>query len=79
MTPGCLCCCLLQVVCGNRAGAITILLDYNGKAGHKAEDLHGEQRPTHVVQSLLDVVDLLQTHYQVQPATNPHGVVVPMQ
>ena len=39
-----------DIVSGNRAGAVTILLDYEGKAGlNSTEQFEGEMRPTHVV------------------------------
>lgn len=65
-----------DIVCGNRAGSVTILLDYNAKEGHSMDRLQGEQRPTHIVTSLLDIVHLLQQHYVLSPASNPHNVVV---
>ena len=38
-----------DIVCGNRAGAVTVLLDYEGKDGWMREQLEGEQQPTHIV------------------------------
>jgi len=38
-----------DVVCGNRAGAVTVLLDYQGKAGLTNEQFEGEMKPLHVV------------------------------
>ena len=38
-----------DIVSGNRAGAVTILLDYEGKAGLTSKQFEGEMQPTHVV------------------------------
>lgn len=36
----------------NRAGAVTVLLDYEGKDGWVREQLEGEQQPTHIVSAV---------------------------
>ena len=53
----------MQVVAGNRAGAITILLDM---VGAHEDKLEGELKPTHVVKSLSDIAGLMQAHYDLQ-------------
>lgn len=52
---------------GNRAGAVTILLDYQASAGLLAEHFEGDCRPHHVVTSLEAVLQVLQDHYQLAP------------
>eukprot|EP00195_Chlamydomonas_chlamydogama_P012668 CAMPEP_0202910922 /NCGR_PEP_ID=MMETSP1392-20130828/53463_1 /ASSEMBLY_ACC=CAM_ASM_000868 /TAXON_ID=225041 /ORGANISM="Chlamydomonas chlamydogama, Strain SAG 11-48b" /LENGTH=228 /DNA_ID=CAMNT_0049601211 /DNA_START=82 /DNA_END=768 /DNA_ORIENTATION=+ len=64
-----------DVVCGNRAGSITVLLDYQGRAAYTAEQFEGEQRPHHVVTSLADIMTILSTQYSVQAPPHPHNVV----
>ncbi|EFJ41688.1 hypothetical protein VOLCADRAFT_84005 [Volvox carteri f. nagariensis] len=54
-----------DVVSGNRAGAITVLLDHAARRG--PESFSGERRPTHVVGSLTDLQDLLETSYTLLP------------
>lgn len=80
-----LCCngarCVAQIVCGNRAGALTVLLDLNGSAGHRnsaaAGGLEGELLPTHVVHSLTELTQLLSEpcRYVLAPPPNPHAAV----
>eukprot|EP00199_Chlamydomonas_sp_CCMP681_P005675 CAMPEP_0119103936 /NCGR_PEP_ID=MMETSP1180-20130426/2272_1 /TAXON_ID=3052 ORGANISM="Chlamydomonas cf sp, Strain CCMP681" /NCGR_SAMPLE_ID=MMETSP1180 /ASSEMBLY_ACC=CAM_ASM_000741 /LENGTH=240 /DNA_ID=CAMNT_0007088561 /DNA_START=114 /DNA_END=836 /DNA_ORIENTATION=- len=67
-----------DIVSGNRAGAVTILIDYNGMNGYRQETLIGERRPTHVVHSLGELQVLLTTQYTLQPPPNPHAAVMPM-
>ena len=55
---------LPQVVCGNRAGALTILLDHTHGP---PEVLEGEMRPTHVVRSLPELTSLIQREYRLLP------------
>jgi len=66
-----------DVVCGNRAGTITVLLDFERRNGYTVDQFSGEERPTHVVSSLTDVAVLLREHYELQPAAAPHGLVLP--
>lgn len=54
-----------QVVCGNRAGCRTVLLDQEGRWA--AGELQGEQRPTHTIRSMADLKPLLQKHYELRP------------
>lgn len=55
-----------DVVCGNRAGAVTILLDTEGRYSGP-ESLQGECRPTVVAKSLSEVHELLQTTFELLP------------
>lgn len=52
----------LQVVAGNRAGMDTILLDTN-QSYQDQRSLQGELKPTHIVTSLAQIPELLQTEY----------------
>lgn len=54
--------CWRQVVCANRAGAASILIDETGESSKKLE---GEQVPTHVVRSLHDALEVLQHKFQL--------------
>ena len=55
---------MMQVVAGNRAGAVTILLDMVGV--HENNNLEGELKPTHIVKSLSDIAELMQANYDLQ-------------
>lgn len=57
--------CMLQIVAGNRAGTLTILLDTLGLHGDQSQ-LEGELKPTHTVRSLADIAGLLQDQYNLQ-------------
>jgi hypothetical protein len=48
----------VQVVCGNRAGAATVLLDFYGHHA-SVDELQGEERPDFLVKSLHQVTELL--------------------
>ncbi|GAX82530.1 hypothetical protein CEUSTIGMA_g9957.t1 [Chlamydomonas eustigma] len=66
-----------DVVSGNRAGSLTVLLDYEGKGAFQDMVLSGELRPTHIVTSLVDVIELIQSQYDIQPAAHPRNLVLP--
>ncbi|KAG1654128.1 hypothetical protein FOA52_012180 [Chlamydomonas sp. UWO 241] len=66
-----------DIVCGNRAGAVTILLDYDGKNGYSADQFEGEMRPTHVVTGLSQVEGILRGMYELRAAAHGHNVIVP--
>ena len=51
----------------NRAGALSILLDAEGRYGAGGEALEGEAVPSHRVASLADVERLLREAYDVRP------------
>ena len=57
-------------MCGNRAGALTILLDERGAWNH-ASELQGEERPTFLVRSLQEVQRVLETELELQPPAAP--------
>lgn len=48
-----------DVVCGNRAGATTVLLDTEGMHACRGESMEGEQRPHYYATSLSDVEGIL--------------------
>lgn len=56
----------MQVVCGNRAGAATILIDEGGRSVEEI-GLTGEQVPTFVARSLHDVAVLLREKFELRP------------
>lgn len=57
-----------DIVCGNRAGAMTILLDTEGKYGN-IEELQGEMKPDYVATSLHEASVILHDHVDlVSPA-----------
>ena len=56
----------LQVVSGNRAGAMTCLLDTDSVHAAEAE-LEGEEKPSFDVRSLDQLLSLLQTKFQMLP------------
>ncbi|KAF5834840.1 HAD-like domain-containing protein [Dunaliella salina] len=64
-----------DIVCGNRAGALTVLLDYNGMHNYEEQDLQGELRPTFLVRSLPELQDLLRKEFQLVPPPNPHAAI----
>ncbi len=59
----------LQIVCGNRAGTWTVLLDENARFSEA--DLQGEMRPHFVVRRMSDVIGLLQESFDLQPPPHP--------
>jgi HAD superfamily hydrolase (TIGR01549 family) len=54
-----------DVVCGNRAGALTVLLDTEGRY-ESVNDLHGEARPHFLCRSLHEVAQLLHAPHAVR-------------
>eukprot|EP00798_Chlamydomonas_sp_ICE-L_P014334 gene14334-20324_t len=64
-----------DIVCGNRAGSVTILLDQEGREGYKMEQFEGEMKPTHIVTSLHQIIQLLQDHYQMLPPPSALNLV----
>lgn len=64
-----------DVVAGNRAGCSTILLDPLGReAGLSGGGgLAGELRPEFVVRDMSECLEVLQAHFQPQPAGAPAG------
>lgn len=51
-----------DIVAGNRAGSLTILVDLLGRYGPGGEELEGDAVPSFHVSSLLEVWPLLSTH-----------------
>ncbi|GLI69755.1 hypothetical protein VaNZ11_014435, partial [Volvox africanus] len=67
-----------DVVSGNRAGAITVLLDCSSEGPSSAlrsspESFKGDQRPHHVVGSLTELQELLENCYTLLPPPPPPG------
>eukprot|EP00884_Botryococcus_braunii_P019781 jgi/Botrbrau1/6487/Bobra.0034s0060.1 len=56
-----------DIVAGNRAGALTILLDSVGRYGTGGEELEGDAVPTFHVQALNEVVPVLHEHCSLAP------------
>lgn len=70
-----------DVAMGNRAGCITVLLDYQQQDHGRevrwralGQTLEGEMRPHHIVGSLTEVVELLESSYTVECASSPRAV-----
>lgn len=61
---------VLQIVCGNRAGALTILLDEHQR-WPAADALQGEERPHFIARSLHEVKEVLQQEVRLIPPTTP--------
>lgn len=61
-----MCCSLLQVACGKRAGAFTCLLDETGRYD-SPEYADVEFQPDYKVSSLLEVHSMLGTHFELTP------------
>lgn len=59
-----------QIVCGNRAGALTILLDEH-RRWDSAEALQGEERPHFLARSLAEVQAVLEQQVQLLPPPRP--------
>lgn len=59
-----------DIVCGNRAGALTILLDEDKRWG-AAEELQGEERPHFLARTLADVQRVLAEQVQLLPPQHP--------
>lgn len=55
-----------DVVCGNRAGAVTVLLDTEGRYTD-ASQLTGECKPTFAVSSLTEFLGLLRNQFELLP------------
>lgn len=55
-----------QVGCGKRAGAVTCLLDESGRYGAD-EFLREGLRPDFKVSSLVEVLSLLEAHFELTP------------
>jgi hypothetical protein len=55
----------MQVVCGNRAGASTILLDYDGKAEEHSSAMVADEelQPDFIARSMHEVAQILQMHF----------------
>lgn len=62
--------CPSQIVCGNRAGALTILLDEHHR-WPAADALEGEERPHFLARSLHEVKEVLQQGVRLIPPTVP--------
>jgi len=57
-----------DIICGNRAGALTVLLDVDGRyAPGGGEELEGEAVPTHRVTSMGELRQLLIEQYELLP------------
>lgn len=56
-----------DVVSANRAGALSILLDADGRYGPGGEVLEGEAAPTVTVASLAEAAAVLRHRYDLQP------------
>ncbi len=66
------------MVCGNRAGALTVLLDHNGMNGfalNAARLLVGEQSPAVIVSSLSELQAFLRDKCDLRPPPKPHAAV----
>ena len=53
-----------------------VLIDYQAQQGHSLEKLEGEQRPTHIVHSLIELLQLLRSTYSLVPPPQPHAAVM---
>ncbi|KAH7623919.1 putative Haloacid dehalogenase-like hydrolase domain-containing protein [Nannochloris sp. 'desiccata'] len=63
-----------DVVCANRAGAVSILLDIdNTYTGLEDPKLAGELKPTFIVSSLNEAAEVLHTKVQLSPARYPEA------
>lgn len=64
-----------DIVCGNRAGARTCLLDEQGR--YNVPELLEDKVPTHKIQSLLELNALLLENYDLQSVGDAQPVVQP--
>lgn len=66
-----------DIVCGNRAGATTILLDTHEtyKGGIDDEKLSGELRPDFYAKSLQEVAQILQTQCRLEAPPKPEATL----
>lgn len=62
-----------DIVCGNRAGAWTVLLDEEGR--YTEADLQGEAKPHFTVSRMSDIVQLLQENFELLPPPRQVDVV----
>lgn len=60
----------MQIVCGRRAGAVTVLLDTLGQYSHP-DELLGEERPDFHVTCLEQISELLTDVLSPQPPPRP--------
>jgi FMN phosphatase YigB (HAD superfamily) len=56
-----------DVVCGNRAGALTCLLDETQR--HRLSELPSEQQPTFVIKTLFEINSILE-NFELLPVTD---------
>jgi hypothetical protein len=63
-----------QVVCGNRAGTWTVLLDQQGH--HHDEQLQGEMKPSFIISAMHELIPLLEEHFDLQPPLHAKTVVM---
>jgi len=68
-----------DIVCGNRAGAVTCLIDFEGKQGYSLEQLEGERRPTFIVRSLTELSQLLQDRFELAAPPRPQAAIEAVQ
>ena len=67
-----------DIVCSNRAGAVSILIDTDGTySGFDDPRLSGENRPHFIVKSLTEVAEVLQTSVQLSAPTFPDAAAGP--
>ncbi|KAJ3672095.1 hypothetical protein LUZ60_006816 [Juncus effusus] len=62
-----------DIVCGKRAGAFTCLLDETGRYGSH-ESLNDEIRPDFKVSSLVEVLSVLESHFDLTPQQEAQAV-----
>ncbi len=62
-------------MCGNRAGAYTVLLDLNGMNGYRLQQLVGEMRPHAIVHSLSELQELLARECVLVPPPLVHAAI----
>ena len=54
-----------DIVSGNRAGCLTIYLDFEGREGVTVDDFSDEQRPHYVAHSLFRVQEILSEEFEL--------------
>lgn len=64
----------MQIVCGNRAGTWTVLLDEDNR--FLEADLQGEMKPTFVIQRMSELVQLLRENFELRPPPRAENVAL---
>ncbi len=68
---------VVQVVAGNRAGAVTILLDVDRRytTAEKAASLQGERKPQYIVHSFAELEEVVQSSFALLGSAEEQAIL----